>query len=213
MHTKIHRSRRRCGFTLIELLVVIAIIALLIALLLPAVQKVREAANRASCGNNLHQLGLAVLQYNDAIKYLPPSRNLFALYPAELAEVTQPNADEPDGDESLGPNWAVLILPFLEQKTVSDMWNPAVDFASQPAQAVQARVPTYFCPSRRTPSTAPTLSTSGSAQPGALGDYAACIGTTGDDIFNLALSPLPPNGAFRLGIDGKGLRLAQIVDG
>src|SRR5215469_4833987 len=100
----------RAGFTLIELLVVIAIIGVLIGLLLPAVQKVREAASRASCQNNLHQIGLALHNYHDSQGSFPSGYLC-----------TQPQAN-PDYT-SPGWGWAALLLPFIEQGSLANQIN------------------------------------------------------------------------------------------
>src|SRR3712207_6585134 len=111
-----HRLQRWFGrgFTLIELLVVIAIIAILIALLLPAVQKVREAAARAQCQNNLKNIGLGCHAYADAMKRLPPS---VLIYHHDTAPITLTVGDQKvrNYNAAHGPNWACLILPYVEQ--------------------------------------------------------------------------------------------------
>jgi prepilin-type N-terminal cleavage/methylation domain-containing protein len=157
------KARRR-GFTLIELLVVIAIIAILIGLLLPAVQKVREAAARMSCSNNLKQLGLASHNYHDAYGKLVP-----AWLGGNKIGASGPTLD-PDGFAT----WAVLLLPQIEQDNIFKLWNLNRLASAQVPGAYQQQVKTYLCPSRR----APVLSTGDFANPGGgLSDYAACFGS------------------------------------
>src|SRR5262245_57654068 len=123
---------RRSAFTLIELLVVIAIIAVLIGLLLPAVQKVREAAARMSCQNNLKQLGLAGHAYHDANNRLPP---------AVMMPYAQAGNDPLTGGAAnpFGPNWAVFLLPFVEQQALFAQAN----VASYPGTANLANLTSY----------------------------------------------------------------------
>jgi prepilin-type N-terminal cleavage/methylation domain-containing protein len=134
----LRRCSCRFGFTLIELLVVIAIIGTLIALLLPAVQKVREAANRASCQNNLHQIGLALHSYHDGQGSFPSGY------------INKPiNPSNPD-QTAPGWGWAALLLPYIEQGNLSQQitFSLPVEHPSNLA-ARTTIVKLYVCPSDR----------------------------------------------------------------
>jgi prepilin-type N-terminal cleavage/methylation domain-containing protein/prepilin-type processing-associated H-X9-DG protein len=108
------RSGRQ-GFTLIELLVVIAIITLLMALLLPAIQKVREAANRMACGNNLKQIGIALHNFHGDFNRLPPARVLGPYREAGVSTTAE-------------HSWAAFILPHLEEQQLASGYRWDVDF-------------------------------------------------------------------------------------
>jgi prepilin-type N-terminal cleavage/methylation domain-containing protein/prepilin-type processing-associated H-X9-DG protein len=149
---------RRPGFTLIELLVVIAIIAILIGLLLPAVQKIREAANRMKCSNNLHQLVLAAHNYNDTVGYLPPG--FLGRMPQDAGGLNG-NITTDFNAQLVG--CLVYLLPYIEQDNLyrtmtagagvpADYLNPDVrypDFSNYTSfwNNRGAKIPTLLCPS------------------------------------------------------------------
>jgi prepilin-type N-terminal cleavage/methylation domain-containing protein len=130
------RLAKRQGFTLIELLVVIAIIAILIGLLLPAVQKIREAANRMKCTNNLKQLGLACHNFHDTTGVVPPSR---------VASGGFPPLSVPAGAYQ---GWAVWLLPYIEQDNIGKLYDTKLHFGhANNRTAVQQQVKIFNCPS------------------------------------------------------------------
>ena len=134
MHQRraITNSARRRAFTLVELLVVIAIIGILIALLLPAVSAAREAARRMNCKSNLHQIGVALHNYETAFRVLPPGY----LY-----------RFDPRGN-SMGFGWGTLILPFLEESAVHAEFDWRVPLYDSRNQIPRERhLPTFLCPS------------------------------------------------------------------
>jgi len=136
-----YQLNRKAGFTLIELLVVIAIIAILIGLLLPAVQKVREAASRLQCTNNLKQISLGVHSHHDVYNRFPSGG--WGWYWVGVAG-RGTGKDQPGG-------WVYSMLPFVEQKALFDLGGASGSAADRAGNSkrCETTVGIYNCPTRR----------------------------------------------------------------
>lgn len=167
-------ERSRAGFTLIELLVVIAIIAVLIALLVPAVQKVREAAARAQCQNNMKQVALGLHAYHDVFKALPMGQ-----YNKLHTEPTAPPAQLATY-ERIG--WAALIMPYIEQGVLLTKVRADAKANNNYTlfqQSCANVVPTYICPSDPNGGRTPGVgNVAGNAAEGFHTNYVGCAGST-----------------------------------
>lgn len=194
------RRQGRHGFTLIELLVVIAIIATLVALLLPAVQKVRDAANRTTCQNNLKQIGLALHGYHDVKKQFPG------------------NTRDANVANSARMRWFVKILPYLEQANISKRYDPTTNWDSAtnlPLTSLPLAIQT--CPSTPEPNRldgnpALTGSWATTAATVASGDYSGVYGLHGTFLAANSLAISNPDGMLTK-VNGQKVAIADATDG
>ncbi|HEY1068134.1 MAG TPA: DUF1559 domain-containing protein, partial [Pirellulales bacterium] len=185
-------ARSRRAFTLIELLVVITIIAILIALLLPAVQAIRSAARTMQCGNNMKQLALAMHSYESANKTYPWGFN----------------------DDSAGTNyhnrdcWMQRLLPHVESKSLNDQymaWNATPWIMDVPPAVKDTPIPVFMCPSD---GAGPAFGGGGGARAGGNGFQGNYVVCTGNTIMSLGVVPL--TGMFQ---HRTPIRPASVTDG
>ncbi|HEV8061880.1 MAG TPA: DUF1559 domain-containing protein [Gemmataceae bacterium] len=205
---------KRKGFTLIELLVVIAIIAVLVGLLLPAVQKVREAAARMSCSNNLKQMGLAAMNYESTYSQLPPRSGSVTV-----------NGVQTGNDATT----QVLIMPFVEQGNKFNLFNPNYKtwndtavappnaFTTNPSTGLGINLPFrlndvsfFVCPSDASSTVrgANQVNTSDTSFPEGRLNYMGCVGATSTENSTAA-----GRGIFTNGNSFKGNTIGAITDG
>jgi prepilin-type N-terminal cleavage/methylation domain-containing protein/prepilin-type processing-associated H-X9-DG protein len=196
-------SKSRVGFTLIELLVVIAIIAVLAALILPAVQSAREAANRASCQNNLRQIGLALHSYHDSLGYFPGNHR-------------------PPANNSIRERWFTKILPYIDQGNIWKNYDETTNWDSPTNLPLTSQyLKVAVCPSgldsnRLDVDPASTGGSKGFGNPPIVGitDYGAFYGV--HNTFVQANSTYVPPGDLS-GVltktDGQTISIADVIDG
>lgn len=198
----------RTAFTLVELLVVIAIIGVLVALLLPAIQAAREASRRASCSNNLKQIGVALHNYHDTLRRLPPGWMAY-----------DPTNGQPHWFGVPGWGWAARTLPYLEQSALYENLirfdRPITDPVN--AQARVALINTFRCPSDIGRDTfvlqggGPFVGSGGFAPIDlATGNYIGAFGTVDFHLVCVPPSPCEGNGTFFL---ERGVNFSEILDG
>ena len=223
-------KKQRRGFSLVELLVVIAIIAVLIGLLLPAVQRVRESANQTTCRNNLHQMGLALLSYHDKVGHFPPAYLFDETHPdrlvvGEINEWTYHNASSWEPMLTFpGWGWASYLLPHMELGSLADQIDLKKAVENPINKDLRERViKWYVCPSDV--NTGVFMVKSQLNKPlaqFATNSYAACYGTggsigelpaKGDGIFfrnsKTAISEITDGSSTTIAIGERGSILCQ----
>lgn len=191
---------KRKGFTLIEVLVVIAIIAVLVGLLVPAVQKVREAANRMSCSNNIKQIALAWHNYEQVNGNFPYGGQFYM--PARYINGV------PATRLNQWAGWAFQILPFIEQGAIYN-GGPGEDDGTKGFNVQGAKIPTYFCPSRRAPEAFNGYGMIDFAANGGTAQPSSIASDTPYKVYHKTLLP----GILKRNSDGGCVRIAEVFDG